>query len=103
MLFRSLGLQEFDALCFDVAIEDAPAALDLLAPRRECAVIVYDRPWNRSYRASSNMRRAGSWADIAMIIEGLRVRFEKVESTPELGIGSQELDVSGLKNEQGEA
>ncbi len=68
---RTLGLQEFDALCFDVAIEDAPAALDLLAPRRECAVIVYDRPWNRCYRASGNMRRAGSWADIAGIIEGL--------------------------------
>jgi hypothetical protein len=68
---RTLGVEEFASLWFDVAIEDAPAALDLLEPRRECAVIVYDRPWNRKYRISENMRRAESWHEIQKIIGGL--------------------------------
>ncbi|MDD4024650.1 MAG: 2-dehydropantoate 2-reductase [Kiritimatiellae bacterium] len=68
---RALDMEEFSTLCFDAAIEDAPAALDLLAPRRECAVIIYDRPWNRQYRTSGNMRRAESWREINEMIGSL--------------------------------
>jgi hypothetical protein len=67
----TLDRAAFEALRFDVAIDDAPAALDLLAPRRDCLVIVYDRPWNRRYAHAPNMRRAGSWSEIAALIGGL--------------------------------
>jgi hypothetical protein len=53
---------------FDVAIDDSPLALDLLAPRRDCLVIVYDRPWNRRYAQTANMRRSDSWTEIVALI-----------------------------------
>jgi len=65
---KTLNRAEFAALHFDVAIDDSPAALDLLAPRRDCTVIVYDRPWNRRYAHAANMRRTGSWPEIVDLI-----------------------------------
>lgn len=67
----TLDAAEFAQVSFDVAVEDSPAALDLLAPRGDCAVIVYDRPWNRGYRHAANMRRAASWREIVEMIERL--------------------------------
>ncbi len=65
---RTLTVQEFAALSFDVAIDDSPIALDLLAPRRECLIIIYDRPWNQHYSLGVNMRRTGSWHEIVKLI-----------------------------------
>ncbi|HRR35226.1 MAG TPA: hypothetical protein P5026_14080 [Kiritimatiellia bacterium] len=64
----TLDLAAFAAQRFDVAIDDSPIALDLLAPRRDCLVIVYDRPWNRHYALAANMRRAASWTKIVNLI-----------------------------------
>jgi len=68
---KTLSRDEFAEFHFDVAIDDSPAALDLLAPRRDCVVIVYDRPWNRRYAHAANMRRTGSWPEIVDLIGGL--------------------------------
>jgi 5'(3')-deoxyribonucleotidase len=68
---RTLTRDEFATLHFDVAIDDSPAALDLLAPRQNCTVIVYDRPWNRCYTHAANMRRSASWHEIVGLIGGL--------------------------------
>ena len=68
----TLDRAAFESLRFDVAIDDSPVALDLLAPRHDCLVIVYDRPWNRHYAHAPNMRRACSWAEIADLIGGLQ-------------------------------
>lgn len=68
---RTLTRDEFATLHFDVAIDDSPAALDLLAPRHNCTVIVYDRPWNRCYTHAANMRRSASWREIVGLIGGL--------------------------------
>ncbi len=65
---QTLNLAEFATLHFDVAIDDSPIALDLLAHRQNCTVIVYDRPWNRLYAHAANMRRSDSWADIVSLI-----------------------------------
>ena len=65
---KTLNRSEFDQLPFDVAIDDAPTALDLLAHRKDCTVIVYDRPWNRHYPATPTMRRSTSWAEIITLI-----------------------------------
>ncbi|MDD4101515.1 MAG: 2-dehydropantoate 2-reductase [Kiritimatiellae bacterium] len=68
---RTLGLWEFDAMDFDLAIEDSPAALDILAKRKDCSVIVFDRPWNKAYRHALNMRRAFSWQEIMEMVDGV--------------------------------
>ena len=67
-----LQRKEFAALHFDVAIEDAPAALDLLVPRQNCTVIIYDRPWNQGYFAAQNMLRGRSWPEIIRLIGDLK-------------------------------
>lgn len=84
----TLDLDAFAAQHFDVAIEDSPTALDLLVPRNDCLVIVYDRPWNRRYAEAANMRRSASWAEIVDLIgSGLgptdkkKVRQRKMEET----------------------
>ncbi|HNX33093.1 MAG TPA: 2-dehydropantoate 2-reductase [Kiritimatiellia bacterium] len=68
---KTLRRDEFETLHFDIAIDDSPAALDLLAPRRNCTVIVYDRPWNRLYAHAANMRRSASWPEIVNLIGGI--------------------------------
>ena len=69
---ETLDRAAFEALRFGVAIDDSPVALDLLAPRRDCMVIIYDRPWNRLYAHAPNMRRAHSWTEIAELIGGVQ-------------------------------
>jgi len=66
----TLNREAFAALPFDVAIDDAPGALDLLASRQDCMVIIYDRPWNRTYAHAANMRRSASWPEIVQLIGG---------------------------------
>jgi uncharacterized protein len=68
---KTLTCDEFNALHFDVAIDDSPTALDLLARRDNCTVIVYDRPWNRCYPAPPAMRRSDSWPEIVSLIGAL--------------------------------
>jgi 5'(3')-deoxyribonucleotidase len=65
---KTLNRDEFATLHFDVAIDDSPTALDLLAHRQNCTVIVYDRPWNRGYSPAANMRRSDSWQEIVALI-----------------------------------
>ncbi len=69
---KTLSRTAFAALHFDVAIDDSPTALDLLAPRQDCTVIVYDRPWNRHYAHAANMCRTSSWTEIVNLIGGLQ-------------------------------
>ena len=68
---KTLSRDEFERLHFDVAIDDSPTALDLLAHRQKCTVIVYDRPWNQRYLATPAMRRSSSWPEIVNLIAKL--------------------------------
>ena len=62
-----LTLEEFDKLHFDIAIEDAPAAVELLLQRRpDCRVIVFARPWNSSI--SPTLTRLAGWPEIAKAV-----------------------------------
>ena len=58
---KPLSLEEFNALHFDVAIEDAPAAIALLEQRPNCRVIVFARPWNQS----CTHERLANWREIS--------------------------------------
>lgn len=60
----TLDRAAFDKLTFDVAIDDSPTALDLLAERTECRILVFDRPWNRDYAIRPNMTRVKTWDEI---------------------------------------
>jgi hypothetical protein len=71
---KTLNRDEFSTLPFDVAIDDSPVALDLLAYRQDCMVIVYNRPWNRCYTHAANMRRSDSWQEIVNLIGTLDER-----------------------------
>ncbi len=64
-----LSLDEFNRLSFDVAIDDSPAALDLLVALGNCRILIYDRPWNRGYQASGNIQRCSEWVDILRCVE----------------------------------
>jgi len=65
-----LNLEAFNQLHFDVAIDDAPRALDLLAARTGCRTIIFDRPWNRAYAPTVPMQRACSWEEILAALLG---------------------------------
>jgi hypothetical protein len=67
-----LTLEHFYQLSFDLAIDDSPAALDLLAVLDNCRILIYDRPWNRGYQPQGEMLRCGSWADLLDNISAIR-------------------------------
>ena len=60
---RAWTLEEFDRERFDIAIDDAPAMLEVLAKRKDCKTIVFDRPWNRAWN-STGVVRCRSWREI---------------------------------------
>lgn len=64
----TLTVADMDKMAFDVAIDDSPMALDLLAKRSACQVLVFDRPWNRHYSLSPNMRRVSGWKEILSVL-----------------------------------
>lgn len=45
---RALTVAEFALQRYDLAVEDAPIALEQLARMPPCQVVIFDRPWNRS-------------------------------------------------------
>ncbi|MDA3924152.1 MAG: 2-dehydropantoate 2-reductase [Kiritimatiellae bacterium] len=64
-----LTLEQFYKLSFDLAIDDSPDALDLLAALDNCRILIYDRPWNRAYCSNENMQRINEWVDILRLVE----------------------------------
>ncbi len=45
---RALTREEFATRRYDLAVEDAPVALEQLAAMPPCKVAIFDRPWNRA-------------------------------------------------------
>ena len=66
---RMLNLDEFCELSFDIAIDDSPTALDLLAALKGCQPVIYSRPWNTSYKPPSAMLRCSTWAEILVGVQ----------------------------------
>ncbi|MGI6496262.1 MAG: 2-dehydropantoate 2-reductase [Kiritimatiellia bacterium] len=73
---RSWTLAEFDRVRYDVAVDDAPAMLDVLASRPDCHTIVFDRPWNRAWTppagTASRVRRCHGWSELDLAIRSFR-------------------------------
>jgi len=55
---------------FDVAIDDAPRALDALLARPTGKTIVFDRPWNREYSAVC-LTRCANWQELTSTVRRL--------------------------------
>lgn len=66
---KMLKIEELNRVPFDVAIDDSPTALDLLKHRTNCQIIVFDRPWNRTYEGAPHVKRAFTWQEILSSIE----------------------------------
>lgn len=49
---------------YDVAIEDSPMVLPSLSVWTETQMLVFDRPWNRSFALAPNMARVWGWPEI---------------------------------------
>lgn len=49
---------------YDFAIDDSPLALEMLASWSGTRVLVFDRPWNRSFALKANMRRIFGWGEL---------------------------------------
>lgn len=67
-----LTLDDLAGLDFALAIDDAPAMLQHLLDATSVPILIYDRPWNRSF-APPNGRpahRCRSWKEIAGRAEG---------------------------------
>ena len=66
----TLTLAELHREHFDVAVDDAPRALDALLARPTGRTIAFDRPWNRGYVAASLLRSA-NWAELTRTVRSL--------------------------------
>ena len=57
------SMEAMRARGYDVAVDDSPMALNVLATWSHTRVFVFDRPWNRAYRLAANMTRFSGWSD----------------------------------------
>ena len=63
---RALTPAEFATRRYDLAVEDAPVALRMLAGMAPCRVVIFDRPWNRDMPAlNRRFIRCTDWPAIA--------------------------------------
>ena len=49
---------------YDIAIDDSPVILKSLAGWSDTRVLVFDRPWNRSFALAPNMTRVIGWKGV---------------------------------------
>jgi hypothetical protein len=69
---RALTPAEFATRQYDLAVEDAPVALRMLAGLAPCRVVIFDRPWNRDMPAlNRHFTRCASWPAIARVARQL--------------------------------
>lgn len=65
-----LTLAELRRETFDLAIDDAPLALDVLRARPTGRTVIFDRPWNRAYTSDDpRLCRCRDWKELAGIID----------------------------------
>lgn len=62
-LLRADGLRRMG---FALAIDDAPPALDFVLHSGLCPTLVFDRPWNRSYRP--DLPRVRTWSEMDVFV-----------------------------------
>ncbi len=67
---RAVPFAELSERHFDLAIDDGTPALELIEKYKLCPYMVYDRPWNRSWKGDAP--RAANWSEVRRIAAGFR-------------------------------
>lgn len=65
---RRVPLTELLTRHYDVAIDDSPVVLPALAGWDATRVLVFDRPWNKSYTLAPNMTRVKDWRALVRLL-----------------------------------
>lgn len=90
---RAWTLDEFNRERFDIAVDDAPAMLDVLAGRADCLTIVHERPWNKHWNppeyAASRVVRCRGWREIGEAIEDAEKRRAAFSASRGAGRGDR--------------
>ena len=69
---RALTRDEFATRRYDLAVEDAPVALEQLAAMPPCRVIIFDRPWNRGVPLlTAHFTRCHDWVAVEQVVARL--------------------------------
>lgn len=66
----TVPLAEFMARHYDFAVDDSVPILESLAAWKTTRVLVFDRPWNASFRLAPNMARVATWPALVAAIDG---------------------------------
>ncbi len=68
---------ELKARRYDIAVDDSPLALDILADWPETRVLVFNRPWNAAYTLAPNMKRVSGWKEIVREVSACNAQERK--------------------------
>lgn len=68
-LARAIALEDLSNLDYDLAIEDSPKMASHLIENLDIPVLLFDRPWNRSYPSSEKCTRCIGWNEVAAALE----------------------------------
>ena len=69
---RALTREEFATRRYDLAVEDAPVALEQLAAMPPCKVAIFDRPWNRATPLlTEHFTRCHGWEAVSRLAASL--------------------------------
>ena len=66
---RAISLDDLSSFDYDIGIEDSPKMAEFLSGGLNIPVLLFDRPWNKSYPANSLCTRCDSWEEVAAAIE----------------------------------
>lgn len=61
---KTVSLAELKQRGYGIVVDDSPVILARLADWCDSKVLVFSRPWNESFKLSSNMRRISTWRDL---------------------------------------
>jgi uncharacterized HAD superfamily protein len=64
----ALSMQAFSEMKFQFAIEDAYDMAVYLADNMNTPVLLYDRPWNRTFNRNLKIKRFQNWDEITKAI-----------------------------------
>jgi len=67
----AISMTELAGQVFDVGIEDSPKMAAYLAENLRVPVLLFDRPWNRSFQHAGKWNRCRSWSEIANQVDRL--------------------------------
>ncbi len=60
----AISLAQLSCMQFDIGVEDSPKMADYLSREMALPLLLFDRPWNRSYEPCAKSRRCRGWQQV---------------------------------------